>query len=388
MRGYFCLILVIISLSQVGCVDPFVPEVTAFENNLVVEGQILEGKQPAVVRLSRSFGLNEEQPERLRNARVGIRDDAGGEIFLTEIVPGVYQSDTSEYEGIPGRSYQLFFELAGESYESSWMLMKPGTEIKDVYWELEKQGTGNDSTTGAQFYLNTSDPENKTIFYRWEFTETWEFRVPEPAIGLWNWQANRPDFYNPDSIPETCWRMDTSSRIIIATTEGLNEDKIVDLPLHYVSTEDNQLRIKYSILIKQYSISKETYQFYQQLKSTTEDIGGLFDPIPSEVIGNIRNTGNPDETVLGYFSADGYDSRRIFIDKSDLPGVFVPDGFEACRQDTLFTASEMEIFLDQGGAYVRNLYNLDGSFYAYFGARIGCSDCRLSGSFVEPDFWE
>ena len=101
----------------------------AYDNNLVVEGQILEGKQPAIVRLSRSFAVNEEEPIQLSNAQVRIRDDAGGEIFLAEIEPGVYQSDTSEYEGIPGQSYQLFFELGGETYESSWMLMKKGAEM-------------------------------------------------------------------------------------------------------------------------------------------------------------------------------------------------------------------------------------------------------------------
>ena len=91
------------------------------------------------------------------------------------------------------------------------------------------------------------------------------------------------------------------------------------------------------LLIKQYSISEETFRFYEQLKATTEELGTLFDPIPTEVIGNVRNTGNPDETVLGFFSADGYDSQRIFIDKAELNSVFVPDGFQACLTDTLFT---------------------------------------------------
>ena len=388
MRVFGCFILVLVCLSQAGCVDPFEPEVPFYDNNLVVEGRILEGKQPAIVRLSRSFALTEQAPVKLRNAQVGIRDDAGGEIMLVEIEPGVYQSDTSVYEGVPGQSYQLFFDLEGELYESSWMQMQQGADIQAVYWQIENQRVGNDSTAGVQVYLTTTDPEQETLYYHWEYTETWEILVPFPAIGVWNRQTNRPDYYTPEMIPERCWRMDTSTQIIIATTEGLSEDRIVDLPFHYVSTQGNELRHKYSLLIKQYSISEETYRFYQQLKATTEELGTLFDPIPTEVVGNVRNVNDPSEPVLGFFSADGYDSQRIFIDKFDLSALSVPDGFPDCLTDTLFSAPEMENYLNQGGALAWELFNFDGSLYGYLGAPIWCTDCRLSGNREEPDFWE
>lgn len=388
MRVFCCAMLGLVTLFQVGCVEPFEPDLPVYENNLVVEGQMLEGKAPAMVRLSRSFAFGERKPEAVSNVRVGIRDDLGGEVFLTEIEPGVYQSDTSEYEGIPGQSYQLFFDIAGEAYESSWMLMKTGAQLQEVRWQIEDQLLGNDSTEGVQVYLTTSDPEKETVYYRWEYREAWEFLVPFPAIGRWNQQASQVDYYHPDSIPSRCWRMDTSSSIMIATTEGLTEDKIVDLPFHYISAQDNRLRIKYGLLIKQYSISEQTYRFYDQLKATTEDLGTLFDPIPTEVIGNIRNLRDPEEPVLGFFSADGYDSRRIFIEAADLNSLFVPDGFAGCQPDTLFTDRDMENFVRQDGAYVEDLFNFDGSFYAYLGASPWCTDCRLSGTKQEPDFWE
>ena len=387
MRVICGLLLVCMCFSQQGCIEPFEPEVPSYDSNLVVEGQILEGNQPATVRLSRSFGLSEQRPLWIQNAMVGIRDDTGGEIPLTEIEPGLYQSDPSLYKGIPGNSYQLFFEVEGASYESSWMLMKDGASIQDMYWQLENQNGDNESPEGVQFYLSTSDPEQETRYYRWTYTETWEFLVPYPAIGVWNRQTDRPDYYEPDSIPQRCWRMDTSSQILIATTEGLSEDKVVDLPIHQVSTQENKLRHKYSLLVNQYSISEETYQFYKQLKTTTEDLGTLFDPIPTEVRGNISNINDPEEPILGFFSADGFDSRRIFITKSELISVFIPDGFEACDADTLFSPPEMEDFLNQGGALAIELFNDDGSLLGYLGAVAICTDCRLSGIREEPDFW-
>ena len=376
------------SLSQIGCVEPFEPDTPSYDNNLVVEGQILEGKVAAVVRLSRSFALNGEAPVKLQNALVGIRDDQGEQILLSETEAGVYQSDTNEYAGIPGRSYQLFFEIEGASYESSWMLMKKGADISEVYWQLEEQLVGNDSTEGVQFYLNTSDPEGRTVYYRWEYTETWEFLVPHPALGLWNQQTSSPDFFAPSAIPAKCWRMDTSSQIILATTEALSKDEINDFPFLYVSNLDNQLRNRYSLLIKQYSISEETYRFYEQVKNSSENLGTLFDPIPREIIGNIRNINNPDETVLGYFSADGYDSRRVFIDRSEVLNLTVPNGFPGCEADTLLTGQEMLNYINQGGAFVLELFNFDGSLYGYLGAPTWCTDCRLSGTREEPNFWE
>lgn len=389
MRLAVGICVLVIGMCVSACIEPFDPEIEGFEDSLVVEGHILDGDQPATVRLSRSFGFDEDRPTLLSGAQVGIRDDQGGETMLAEVSPGMYQSDTSQYQGTPGASYQLFFETAaGEKYESDWVLMKKGVEIEKIDWQMETQVVDNRTSLGVQFYLSSYDPEGLGRYYRWDYVETWEFRVPFPALGLWNIQTTSPDWYPFSEIPDVCWLSDTSSQIIFGSTIGLSADRIVDQPIRFASTRGNYLQRKYSILVKQYVISEETYSFYQNLKQVTEDLGTLFDPIPSEIIGNIRNVNDPDEAVIGLFSADGYSEKRVFVRRNELPAIVISDIFSNCDLDTIPSAGEMNTYVAIGGTLAYEVYDGFGLFLGYAGSSMRCTDCRETGTIERPDFWE
>jgi len=143
--------------------------------------------------------------------------------------------------------------------------------------------------------------------------------------------------------------------------------------------------VKYSILVKQQSLTKEAYNFWTQLKKSTESLGGLFDPLPSQVLGNMYSENNSAEPVLGYFSGGQTSEKRIFIQFSDLPPdlklVMPPN----CPIDTIVNDD------------IRNYPNtfLIGSYGAPFPLGYiksegpNCMDCRDDGGVLQrPDFWE
>jgi hypothetical protein len=49
------------------------------------------------------------------------------------------------------------------------------------------------------------------------------------------------------------------------------------------------------------------------MKKNTESIGSIFDPLPSDLKGNIQCTSNPEEGVVGYLTASSLNQKRIFI---------------------------------------------------------------------------
>ncbi|MEM7369667.1 MAG: DUF4249 domain-containing protein [Bacteroidota bacterium] len=390
MRVGAAILSICVLFGHWSCIEPFDPEIEGEGETLVVEGQILEGKAGAEVRLSRSFAFSETAPMMVEDARVRITDDVGNEHeLISGGEAGVYLSDTSQLEGVVGRSYQLSIVTPeGEQYESEWALMKKGIAVDELHADFEEPNNGIDSARGMQVYLSAFDPENETKFYRWEYEETWIFAVPLPAVGVWNSQTRMPDLYPPDEIPRICWQTVHSSQIFLGSTIGLSEDRMTNVPIRFISDQDNHLRIKYSILVKQYSISEETYVFYQQLKHTTETLGTLFDPIPGEVRGNIRNVNNSGESVLGWFSADGFGQDRIFISRSDLPNIPIPSGYAACAADTLANSLEMGGYIIGGGVYVEDLLDPFGNLIGYIGSRPYCTDCRFFGTTERPEFWE
>ena len=71
--------------------------------------------------------------------------------------------------------------------------------------------------------------------------------------------------------------------------------------------------------MQQTSLTEDAYRFWDQLQKTTQNLGGLFDPLPSQVKGNIVNENNSEEIVLGYFSGGTVETKRIFISSLNLP---------------------------------------------------------------------
>ena len=77
--------------------------------------------------------------------------------------------------------------------------MKPVPPIDSIYYEkmnLQENADGDPLREGCKIYLNTHDPENKSKFYRWEYTETWEFQLPYRSPNKICWISVNSDLIN------------------------------------------------------------------------------------------------------------------------------------------------------------------------------------------------
>lgn len=168
---------------------------------------------------------------------------------------------------------------------------------------------------------------------------------------------------------------------------------IREQPIVFLPSDSPKIGIRYSILVNQYAISKEAYEYYQMLEKNTENLGTLFDPQPSQLTGNITCVSHPSEVVIGYFDALSEQSKRLFIDKSQLPAWSTSTGYEACKSDTVdildvppFRPGWM--FIEKQFFYKAT--NMGCCIYT-MGAVIAkneCVDCRTTGTNIKPDFWE
>jgi hypothetical protein len=257
--------------------------------------------------------------------------------------------------------------------------MRETPVIDSVTFRYEERSSAG--LNGVQIYVNTHDPENDTWYYRWEWDETWKFRTPYNSNIYWDEGKIK---LREEQI-NTCWKYGKSTSIKFFNSKNLVEDIVADYPLLYVDTNTDRLISKYSINVKQYLLSEESYNYWKELQKTTESLGTLFDPQPSIIKGNIYNIGDEKEIVLGYFDASSVQEKRIFIRRSDLPPTGFPNYYSFC-EDSLVSPDRVEEMVEQGWWLIES-QPVPPPPVIRFSSRF-CIDCTLDGTNVEPDFWE
>jgi hypothetical protein len=366
------IILISFLLLLNSCIKKFIPQTNDDKELLVVEGLITDRPDTNTIKLSRSLPLGIRSfAKPVKGCIVTISDDLGNIFSLKETVAGTYVTAPAEFHGIIGRYYTLHINTSVDynnlNYESYPMEMKPVPAIDSVYYEkvtIEEADSWNQKKEGCQIYLKTHDPDKKCKFYRWNFSETWEFHLPYDVT---NWR---------------CWISKNSSLINIKSTSGMAEDRIERYPLNFVSNKTDRLKEKYSILVNQYSLNEDEYVYWEKLQKITENVGTLYDITPAAIPSNIFCIENPNETVLGYFSVSANSSKRIFI-KDRFLGLVNLYTDDACIGDTIW-----------GGAYIPNLNATvwvlrdNSPLYVVITRTRGCADCTVRGTNTEPDFWD
>ena len=194
-----------------------------------------------------------------------------------------------------------------------------------------------------------------------------------------------------------CWRNDSSSTILINSSAKLAKDVILQNPVAFISSTSQALENRYSILVKQYALTADAYNYYTQLKKNTEQLGGVFDPQPSQLTGNIHCISNPSEPVLGYITAGADAQTRIYIDNRNLPAWVFDSPYAGCIMDTdLYVRASGHSFFNEVAERIYTGYDIpiftiqppmaphpDG----YTGGSLGCVDCRQLGTNKKPGFW-
>jgi hypothetical protein len=295
---------------------------------------------------------------------------------LTMTGDGIYTSP--DLNLVTSNEYRLRVTTTnGKEYLSEYVVAKKNPPIDSVGFMR--------SDKGVQVYVNTHDDASNTRYYRWEYDETWEIRT----------------YYNggykyvngvvePRPLSEnltTCWKYDDFSRIIIGSTVKQQSDVVFRAPLVFIPNGDEKLDVRYSILVRQYALDKQGFEFYEMMKKNTEGLGTIFDPQPSEVKGNIHCTSDPGELVIGYVSATNMHEKRFFIDRTDLPDW---NFYQYCPEIPVKNDPDSiaEAYRGGAGAIYDAIRNATGQVTYYLFSDLPCVECPArGGSLLRPSYW-
>jgi len=370
----------------VACKDKYMPHINQPSTGfLVVEGNINAGDDSTFIFLSRSSGLDSIQIFPELSAHVEVQSEQGASYPLAEQPGGKYAIDKLPID--PTQKYRLHIRTSnGKEYLSDPAEVKITPPIDSVNWKA-----GPDLVT---IYVSTHDDQKKSVYYEWSFEETWQYNPP--YVSNYKYAPSDPAADSFYLIPRlnsrdysTCWLSSLSSNINLGSTASLAEDIISEFPIQTVSYGgSNRLVNRYSILVKENALSKDAYEWKLKLKKNTEQLGSIFDAQPSETGGNLHCITDPAEQVIGFIGCSTQTEKRIFINRHELPAIYVFTGYEICSVDSVKREKEGNAFRDTTYEWVIDHLYKGNDIIGATGAPRGCIDCTLKGGVnVKPSYW-
>ncbi|MDW3196079.1 MAG: DUF4249 domain-containing protein [Cytophagales bacterium] len=320
MKAIFKLLAIsIFLLTTGGCTELITLDTPRTDRHLAVEGFINNLDEGSWVRLSTTTpGLEGIGSNLLGiNANVSlIHDD---QVFLyEEVSPGSYFLAPEGFQGQVGETYRLRIVTANnDTYESEEVTIPAAVPIASTRAELvvmvlEIEGietTQYFHDVYAEFVNSEKDQfikiENQgmaEVFVDYEVTRCGlNLDLPRgPAAGLSCWSLRDP----------------ISSEIKLTTNIGLNRSENYDVVGIRVPF---QFQARYVTTLTAHNMSVGSFNYWENVRQQLNNVGGPFDPPIQPLPGNLTNTEDSGDIVLGYFHAYGTSVAKTCFDRSDVP---------------------------------------------------------------------
>ncbi len=338
-------------ISLWGCVDLYKVEIKTPKSYLIVEGSIsnLPDKQYVSIFRTKSntvFKSSEftstivaakSSYDPVKSAIVKVIENNTTTYNLQEETPGFYVMPAN-FLGKTGNTYQLVIETAeGQKYSSSLEKINKVTPIERIYEKFNPKGILDRSTSVGQiatndFYVDFTDPADERNFYRWS-SITYEIQniCATCRGGLYYKETGPAGTYgecregNQLSVnnffdyecESLCWDIFYGNSLDIFSDVYTNgkaqKDKLVaQVPLY----QSNPCLV----VIRQMSLSPNAYRYLKLVQDQSVNTGTLADTPPAPIKGNIENSADQSELVLGYFMAGMIDESRYWLDRKNTVG--------------------------------------------------------------------
>jgi ligand-binding SRPBCC domain-containing protein len=379
MRNCYLFIL-LLSFSVTSCKKAYEPEIILAPNNYLVFDGFINATPNTITEftLSRTRSITDTVitiPE--LNAQIIIEGKLGSIYNFTQGPNGKYS--TAALTLNTADQYRIKATTAdGHQYASAFVTVKQTAPIDSITWQQQQD---------LKLFVHTHDPTNNSRYYKWDFTETWEYKAPlQTSWGLTN-NNTLIALLTPQTQIYTCWTTLSSTNIITGNSIALSADVISYLPVCTIKKDDERVNIRYSMLLNQLAVTEEAYKYWSIIQKNSQQLGTLFDLQPAQLKGNITCTSNPQEPVIGFISAASASQKRIFITNAQLSNWAISYRYNDCGilvipTDPLNVLS----YSYPDPAYVP--YYFTGIPAELIISKKECVDCRTRGGVnSKPLFW-
>lgn len=299
-------------LSAYGCIKEIAAPIRHSIPVLVVEGSITTEPAPYTIQLSYtgSFTTSEIDSNQIfiDDAVVVIYDENGDSTVCNRTFPGTYQSSDLGFVGQVGHTYTIRIHLAnGKTYVSKPETILPVSPIDSVSIVYDSSTIYDVRPNQFIVSVHSHDPVSSQNYYRWTASGY-------VARKSWGFPCN-PYGSPPCTDPYMCKCYALCEQYVEDNQINVLSDKLVNgreitrevfySPIYWYG--------KHFLAIKQYSLNKDAYYFWQQYIAQTTRTGSILDPLPSSLLGNIYNEVDSNDIALGLFSASEVFIKKVII---------------------------------------------------------------------------
>jgi hypothetical protein len=312
-------------------------------------------------------------------ASIRLNSESGEAWFFSEKNTGEYGLSATLDNNV---RYRLEINLSdGRQYLSEWMQPVVSPEIGEVGFIKDQNG--------VEIFVSTQGNEAAQYFL-WTYEEHWIFRPGVRTVFKYNPDTKNVEPRKEDERIDLCWNSNLFPKLILQNAARFENNTILQRELVRIAPGDERLMQRYSILVKQRAIDQETYDFWEILRKNSDDIGGIFSPLPSLIRSNIVAISAPDERVIGFVSMGKSASKRLYINNSEVaPWVASIPEYEFCQveADTVLVANYEAVFASGQTLPARPVLVVTTTI-GFNPVTRACADCTLRGTNVRPAFWE
>jgi len=401
------------------CIEPFQAETQGFEGVLVIDAKLTDEFKYQIVRLSKARPFEKDSIVTEQNAFVKISDESGEDFDFIEIGLGVYQS-VNPFGAEIGKSYRLQVVTdAGSSFSSDLVKTPQSSEIISVKAERQIKGDGDE---GVSILVDTESSANADVFLRFEYDE--DYKIIAPYWSPFEFDIISDDLCSPEGfVVETkvntknnriCYGHKESTDILLANSEQITTNDLSKFNVRFVSRDNFILSHRYSILVKQLSMSQAAFAYYEDLESFSDSEDVFTSVQPGFLEGNLSADDGVSK-VIGFFEVSSVSSERIFFDYADFfqndPLPEYPSGCNTGSPALIPPGAHCSGTLSDGTEGSPLIDGIRAGIYTYFDdfpitqeridandGRTGglgpyltkpaeCGDCTKLGSNIKPDFW-
>ncbi|WP_405565992.1 DUF4249 domain-containing protein [Polaribacter sp. Asnod6-C07] len=377
---YFISISILLTITN-SCIEEFDAATEEFEDALVVEATITNQLKYHNITLTRTYSFEEYEPNVETGATITIETSNNNTYNFSEYTSGVYTS-TTMFKAEPGLEYTLSIKTQdGKEYISQNTQLTNVASIDKVYAE---KVIDDDGVEGIGLYVDSYDATNNSKYYGYEFEETYKIIAP---------------FWTPDDLilnssggfsvvprsqeEQICYNTVASKGRLLTNTDLLEEDRISKFLIKFIPNNSISINTRYSILVKQYIQSGESYNYLRVLEEFSSSQSLLSQSQPGFLTSNIYSVNNSNEKVLGFFEVSSISEKRIFFNREDV--LDTPYPWVCNIIDPPVNELTTLVRLDRVTLVYEKPAGEDGGPYDVV-TRV-CGDCTMSGSNIKPNFW-
>ncbi len=374
-------LLIILAIAAASCVKPYEADITEEPELISIEGALIKGETEQQVIVTRTTTLHHPMFLSVSGCEVNVIDELENSFHYQEIQDGIYSAVIPDEALVIGRNYKLrVITWEGDVYESDFEPLNNGIDVDSVYYEVEQKVDVNtgEQYAGIQFYLDLTALESESRYFRWRLDETHEYTSFGPISYFYLDKSLIPVLPDDSWAVFRCWKNDDVSGLYLSSTMNLTINEKKRIPLNYVSSRTELLRIKYSLLISQYALSEDAYNYFEYNRIMAQEADGLYTRQPRQPLTNIHHVNDEAERVLGYFWVSTRTAKRIFVEP--IEGMEVEP--EYCHYE------EFSVLENGEGPFPLYIYE-DTDAGKKYTSNPYCFDCTMrGGKNIKPDFWD